>query len=257
MNNTASKVKILIVEDETVLAQDISHRLSLMNYHVTGIAPSVNYALKLIEKHQDIDLVLIDIVLKGHRDGIELANIINNKHNIPFIFLTSHSDSTIIGRAKSVRPYAFILKPFNDRQVGVAIEMALVNFFNKTPEKELLNPYKFKASENQVLQIKNSLFLKKDHHFKRVPLEDILFIQADSNYSTVYTKSDRYLYSIVLKKIEKQLPQDTFLRTHRSYVVNIKMVSGFEGNILFMGANKIPVSKTYKEQVFKLFRTIH
>ncbi len=251
-----SKVKILIVEDEIVLAQDISYRLTAINYEVIGIAPTVSSAIQLLAENRNIDIILIDIILKGNRDGIELARIINNQYNIPFIFLTSHADNHLVERAKSVRPYAYILKPFNDRQVSVAIELALMNFSNKTPEKELLERREFDVADNQVLQIKDSLFLKKDHHFERVLLKEILFLQADSNYCTVHTTSDRFVYSTVLKKIEAELPLNQFLRTHRSYVVNIHLVNGFEGNMLFIGEKKIPVSKTYRSDVFKLFHTI-
>jgi len=256
MNTQASKIKILIVEDEAILASDISNRLKDRNYEIAGIAPTVTRAIQLIEETDAIDIILIDIMLKGDRDGIELAQIINEKYEIPFIFLTAHADDHLVERAKRVRPHAYILKPFNEHQVNIAIELALVNFSKKTPEKNLLEHRGFNPDENQVLQIKDSLFLKKDHHFKRVPLMEILFIQADSNYSSVHTKTDRFIYSIVLRKIEEQLPPNKFLRTHRSFVVNVNSVDGFEGNMLFIGKNKIPVSKAHKSEVFKLFRTI-
>ncbi|MCL6293903.1 LytR/AlgR family response regulator transcription factor [Jejuia spongiicola] len=254
MNN--QKVKILIVEDEILIAQDIANRLTAINYQIVGIAASAKRALELITKNNDIDIMLIDIILKGDIDGIELAKIINDKYQIPFIFLTSHADISLVERAKKVHPYAYILKPFNNRQVSIAIELALVNYANKTRENELVKKQTFNKTENQVLQIKDSLFLKKNHHFERVPLKEILFLQADNNYCTVSTKSERFIYSMVLKKIEAHLPLNQFLRVHRSYVVNINSVNGFEGNMLFVGEKKIPVSKTYKEAVFKLFHTI-
>ncbi|SDM42346.1 LytR/AlgR family response regulator transcription factor [Kriegella aquimaris] len=256
MTNQALKVKLLIVEDEILLANDIANRLSDNNYTIVGIADTATKALDLLSKNQDIDMLLIDIVLKGDRDGIELARIINDTYNIPFLFLTSHADSYLIERAKSVRPYAYLLKPFNDRQVSIAIELALKNFAIKIPERQILGKKTFSPTENQVLQIKDSLFLKKNQHFERVPIEEILFLEADSNYCTVYTRTDRFMYSVGLNKIEAQLPQDRFLRIHRSYVVNINLVDGFEGNMLFIGDNKIPVSKSHKETVFRLFRTI-
>lgn len=155
------KVKLLVVEDEIILAQDIAHRLETMNYEVVGIAPSAEKALEFLSRHPDIDMALLDIILKGDQDGIELARTINLLHHIPFIFLTSHADTHLVERAKSVRPYAYILKPFNDRQVNVAIELALVNYAKKTPGTALLTKKKFSATENQVLQINDSLFLKK------------------------------------------------------------------------------------------------
>ena len=256
MIRIASKVKVLIVEDEILLAQDIRQRLTDMGYEIIGIASTAIKAIKLLEENLNVNIILIDIILKGDLDGIELASLINVKYNIPFVFLTSHADNALVERAKSVKPYAYILKPFNGRQISVAIELALVNFANKTPEKELLEEKKFSESDNQALKINDSLFLKKDHHFERVLLKEIQFLEADSNYCTVHTKTERFMYSMVLKKIEAQLPVNQFLRTHRSYVVNIQSVNGFEGNMLFIGDKKIPVSKTYKDNVFKLFHTI-
>ncbi|WP_139957503.1 LytR/AlgR family response regulator transcription factor [Flavicella sediminum] len=251
-----SKVKIIVVEDEMLLAQDIIQRLTNMNYEVLASAMTAKRALELIEEFPEVDILLLDIMIKGDRDGIELARMIKEKYDIPFIFLTSNADAHIVDRAKSVEPYAYMLKPFNDRQVGISIELALMNYAKKTPEKDLLKRQGFEDNENQVLQIKDSLFLKKDHHFKRVLLDDILFIQADNNYSTVFTKSEKFLYSIVMKKIEEQLPKGRFLRTHRSYIVNTQLIDGFEGNLLHVGGHKIPISKSNKQEVFKLFKTI-
>ncbi|WP_245949196.1 LytR/AlgR family response regulator transcription factor [Lutibacter citreus] len=256
MFNSISKVKLLIVEDEILLANDIANKLSDNNYHIVGIADTAKKALEILAKNHDIDMILIDIILKGEFDGIELARLVNDKYSIPFLFLTSHADSYIIERAKSVKPHAYLLKPFNNRQVCIAIELALKNFSNKFSENEILDKRDFDSSENQVLNIKDSLFLKKNHHFERVRLQEILFLKADSNYCTIHTNSDRFIYSVGLNKVEEQLPVKRFMRVHRSYVVNISSVNGFEGNMLFIGDNKIPVSKAHKDEVFKLFRTI-
>lgn len=256
MIQSIAKVKLLIVEDEILLANDIANKLSDNNYHIAGIADTVKKALTFLEHNQDIDMVMIDIMLKGEFDGIDLARFINEKYQLPFLFLSSHADNYIVERAKIVKPYAYLLKPFNDRQVCIAIELALKNFSNKTAENEMQITKQFTATENQVLNIKDSLFLKKNNHFERVQLQEILYLEADSNYCTVYTKTDRFIYSVGLNKIEEQLPTSRFMRVHRSYVVNINSVSGFEGNMLYLSNTKIPVSKSHKDVVFKLFKTI-
>jgi DNA-binding LytR/AlgR family response regulator len=256
MVNDITKVKLLIVEDEILLANDIANKLSDNNYHIVGMADTAKKALDILANNQDTDIIILDIMLKGEFDGIELAGFINDKYNIPFLFLSSHADSHIIERAKKVKPHAYLLKPFNDRQVSIAIELALKNFSNKAFENEMLSKRDFGTTENQVLHIKNSLFLKKNHHFERVNLQEIHFLKADSNYCSVHTESDRFVYSVGLNKVEEQLPKERFIRVHRSYVVNINSVNGFEGNMLFVGNNKIPVSKTHKEDVFRRFKTI-
>jgi CheY-like chemotaxis protein len=125
MVKETAKVNIIVVEDELLVAQNISSRLTENNYNVLGIADSVKDALMLLSEHRDVDILLLDIILKGEQDGIDLASIINETYSIPFIFLTSHVDSVTVQRAKEVKPSAYILKPFNDRQVCIAIELAL------------------------------------------------------------------------------------------------------------------------------------
>ena len=107
-----------------------------------------------------------------------------------------------------------------------------------------------------TVNINDGLFLKKDHHFERVQFVDILFFKADSNYCSIYTKSNYSNYAVALNTLEKQLPTNIFIRVHKSYVVNINAVMGFEGNFLFIQQNRIPVSELYKEAVFKLFNSI-
>ncbi len=256
MNTPHNKVNILVVEDEFLLAEDIIDRLTAMNYNIVGHATSAEETLSILDKNPNIDLLLLDIIIKGRLDGIELARIINEKYNLPFIFLTSNADTYMVERAKSVNPYAYMLKPFNDRQVGIAIEMALVNFAENKSAIDFNKEQESNAETNNVLQIKDCLFLKKDHHYNKVFLDAILFIEADNNYSTIYTEKEKYLYSVVMKKVEQQLPANLFMRTHRSFIVNTSRIEGYEGNQLFIGHHRIPISKSHKENVFKLFNTI-
>ena len=256
MENTNSKVKVFIVEDEFILAEDIKYRLINMGYEVTGMAATAMDALKKIATNTDINIILLDITIKGTLDGIELATLIKSKYDIPFIFLTSNASTDIVQRAKKTNPYAYILKPYNDLQISIALELALTNFQNKTPNKSTATNEKLTNGQNKSLEIKDSLFLKKNHHYERVLLKDILFLQASSNYCNIITKSYKFIYATVLKKIEEQLPSSQFLRVHRSYVINVNKVTGFEGNLLYIDNEKIPISKNYKDDVFKLFNTL-
>ena len=124
------RVNILIVEDELLLAEDIKLRLEKLGYYVVAFVPSVNTAMEELKSHPEIDLVLIDISLRGKLDGIDLAKMINSLYKIPFIFLTSHADRALAVRAKDVHPAAYMLKPFNDREIAINIELALLNYSN-------------------------------------------------------------------------------------------------------------------------------
>lgn len=109
-----SKVKILVAEDELIIAEDIRMMLENLGYEVIGTVPDYTEAIELIDKNPP-DVILIDILLAGEKDGIALAETIREKHNLPFIFITSHSDAATVERAKSVHPDGYIVKPFEKR----------------------------------------------------------------------------------------------------------------------------------------------
>ena len=125
---------ILIIEDEFMISEDIAMRLSDFGYKVSGVAASALAAIEILEKGET-DLALVDINIDGDMDGIELSKIINDRFKIPFIYLTSLANKTVVERAKETLPASYLLKPFNDRQVQIAIEMALVNYTERTNPK--------------------------------------------------------------------------------------------------------------------------
>ena len=118
------KAQVLIVEDDAIIAMDIESQLKQLGY---GVTAKVAYGEKVIEKVKENapDLVLMDIILKGEMDGIEAAEEIHTQFDIPVIFLTAYADKNRLKRAKLANPYGYILKPFQDKDLEVTIEMAL------------------------------------------------------------------------------------------------------------------------------------
>ncbi|MEE8423141.1 MAG: response regulator, partial [Thermodesulfobacteriota bacterium] len=118
------KAQVLIVEDDAIIAMDIESQLKKLGYGVTGV---VAYGEKVIEKikENETDVVLMDIVLKGEMDGIEAADQIRTQFDIPVIFLTAFANKDRLERAKLTYPFGFILKPFQNKDLEVTIEMAL------------------------------------------------------------------------------------------------------------------------------------
>lgn len=128
--------RILIVEDEPIIAVDIESTLMKGDYIISGIAYSSVQALDMLYS-RDIDLVLLDISIKGDMDGIEIAAIINEKYHLPFIFITSFSDQLTLQRAKLTMPYGYIVKPFKDRDILSSIEIALYRYDMDSHQAEL------------------------------------------------------------------------------------------------------------------------
>lgn len=119
-----SRAKILIVEDEGTVAAHIQMCLERLGYDVVGIADTGQDALDLARDHQP-DLVTMDVILQGSLDGIQTADRLRKTRDIPVVFLTSLSDTLTMQRAKTTAPYAYLIKPFQEHELRLALEIAL------------------------------------------------------------------------------------------------------------------------------------
>jgi DNA-binding NarL/FixJ family response regulator len=121
-----SNTRVLIVEDDPVIAADIEIYLQSMDYFVCGKAYKMSRAFDLLSTTYP-DIVLLDINLSGGQEGIDLGRFINEKYQIPFVFLTSYADKNTIQEAKQVEPAGYIVKPYNEKDLFAALEIALFN----------------------------------------------------------------------------------------------------------------------------------
>lgn len=116
--------KIMIVEDEGVIAMNLRRKLEMMGFTVTSVVDNCTDALKQAADTRP-DLVMMDIIIQGDADGIETAERLRDQQDVPVVFLTAHSDESTIERAKSALPYGYLVKPFEERELKTTIEMAL------------------------------------------------------------------------------------------------------------------------------------
>ncbi|NOT37130.1 MAG: response regulator transcription factor [Saprospiraceae bacterium] len=131
-----SNIRILIIEDEIIIAEDIAAMLTNLGYDVLEIIGHSQKAIDFLSENNP-DLVLCDINIKGPNDGIQVVEFINNKKKIPFIYLTSLSDKDTLDRAKKTLPYGYIIKPFDEKDLLSAIEMALYKFHQEMEYYEI------------------------------------------------------------------------------------------------------------------------
>jgi two-component system, response regulator PdtaR len=125
-----SEIKILIVEDDPIIAADIEAFLNNADYTVSGVAYSPGKAMQEL-KNNTPDLVLLDINLSAEINGIDIAMYIHESVKVPFIYLTSYSTSDIIKKAKLTEPSGYIIKPFDESDLYANIEIALYNYAQK------------------------------------------------------------------------------------------------------------------------------
>jgi PAS domain S-box-containing protein len=128
-----SKKKILIVEDDGIVAMDLQFTLQRSGYNVVGHAPSGKEAIKLLGEAQP-DLVLMDIRLRGILDGIQTSHKIRSQLDVPIVYLTAHADEDTLGRAQETEPYGYLVKPFQDEELRATVQMAL---YKHNMEKKL------------------------------------------------------------------------------------------------------------------------
>lgn len=122
-----SAIRVLIVEDDPIITEDIKDMLTSVNYQVVATAYDKEEAFEAIDQIKP-DLVLLDINLDGNYEGFEVAEYINKTRKIPFLYLTSYSGKEVIDKAKQTLPMGYIVKPFNERELFSSIEIALHNF---------------------------------------------------------------------------------------------------------------------------------
>ena len=201
------KARILIVEDEALVASDIEESLESVGYRIVGAVPNAEEGIKKAREQQP-DLVLMDIKLEGEMDGIAAASVIHQTLNIPVIFLTAYADGDTIERAKITEPYGYILKPFKQIELRTAIELALYQHAvdreraaQTTEQREqkitkLFSPASFQveAVEKDSEQIKEILeFLKKVEPFKTLA-DDILLQVAKASHFEDYEAGDLIVF---------------------------------------------------------------
>ncbi len=141
----------MIVEDIWLIANDLKDSLSKLGYTVTSIVPSGEAAVEKAEEEAP-DLILMDIVLSGQMDGIACAEKIRSGKDIPVIYLSAYSDEKKLERAKVTEPYAYLVKPINDRELRISIEMALYRHRMEKERKRLLDSYQETLHKVKVLQ---------------------------------------------------------------------------------------------------------
>lgn len=244
-------IKILVVEDEMLIGAKIAMQLTNMGYEVSGILPRGEEAI-LHVKDNNVDILLLDINLKGELDGIETARQIQMQSNIPIIYLTANADEATFNKAKTTRPAAFISKPFKQLDLQRAIELTI----SRMAEKETGPHTNNETGDGQHFILKDRIFIRSKDKMIKIMVTDILYIEADRNYSRIFTGNKEYLLSVTLKAIEEKLSMDLFVRIHRSYIINIAQVEEVAESHVIIAHKAVPMSAGLKENLLQKIQTL-
>lgn len=213
-----SDYKVLVVEDELLVAADIEESLELLGYSVVGTVATGKDAIESVKKHLP-DIILMDIMLKGDMTGIEAATIIGKKHDVPIIYLTANADLGTIEKAKFSLPYGYIIKPFTEKDLQTNIEIARYKFKNDIQTKMESDQYnRFFDDLNKC--DKKSLFAESEKGLEKINHRDIYYIETDGEGVVVYLLDDNLFVSKSIDNLAKELPEDQFIRVNKNQIVN-------------------------------------
>lgn len=229
------KKKVLIVEDEVLIADSIANMLLRNGYEVLESAISFQEAITLFDCHQP-DITLLDIRLSGAGSGIDVANYIREKNeDAAFIFLTSQKDRRYLDAAKPTRPAGYLNKPIQPANLLSMLEIALYNASSKSSN---LKPDQYLLIGNSRIKMSNIKFLKAEHVYVRI-------FTGDGNSA---------LYRTTLSELLEKLQERHFIRTHRSFIVNLNWVTGYDEQEVKLGKDRVPVSRANRRKVLDLLR---
>jgi DNA-binding LytR/AlgR family response regulator len=240
------KFKIGIVEDDLIIARAISEMLVECGYDVTEPATRYSEAISMIEEEEP-DLLLLDIKISGKLDGVMVAKTVNEQFGTPFIFLTGNSDTATIDKTTSLSPAAFLIKPVSQHQLYATIQIALTNSTNSRPAS--------KRSDNNPIAW-DHIFVKDNGSHHRLKLDEILMVESEENYVRIhFANGSKSLLRYTLSDFSNILDNKRFARVHRSYIVALNKIREIQTEQVTLDDGRvIPVSKSYRDEVFRLLQ---
>lgn len=223
-----NKLKVLIIEDELMIAQDIQEKLNIAGHEVIAIARNYHQAIAVIEK-QLPDIVLVDVHLEdSSQDGISTVKELLTFHQMPVIYLTGHSESDTIARAKETRPAAYLLKPFRAHELAIQLELAYVNSKNSN------------VNENTESDF---LYLPFNKGYEKLIKTEVVYMQAHGAYVNAYLLNETQpkLFSMNLGYIAQYFQSSDFYRLSRSLLINLNYIERIEREQLWMHTQSKPI----------------
>ncbi|WP_459190268.1 LytR/AlgR family response regulator transcription factor [Parabacteroides sp. APC149_11_2_Y6] len=225
------EIKCIITDDEPIARKGLKRYIGKIDY-LTVIGECED-AIQLNTMLQSVqpDLLFLDIEMP-HLTGLEFLASLRNPPKV--IITSAHKEYALQGFELDVVDY--LLKPIPFQRFLKAVNKVHALMEGELPEKEKEDEYIFVKSEKQL---------------KKIYLKEILYVESMENYIIIHTLSSKEIVNTRLKSVLASLPEKYFLQVHRSYVVNLSQIKAIEGNQLLIAGDKIPVTRTLREQVYK------
>ncbi|MGB1217409.1 MAG: LytR/AlgR family response regulator transcription factor [Saprospiraceae bacterium] len=240
-------IRILIVEDELPFQLDLEMMLDEMEYDVIGIVDNSEEAIKTIFV-QKPDLILMDIDINGDLSGIEVGEKIKELE-IPIIYITSHNNREMYESAKTSNLAGYMVKPVNRITFESTLDVIALQIIKDRQNKN------FQENKGVNINTQNKILIKHNKFYHMVKLDDIQFVEASEGYTTIHLAEKSLVSNLRLSDLEQLLPKEKFVKTHRSYIMNIQFCDAIDASdhiILMKNGKQIPISRAMKKKIMEI-----
>lgn len=238
-------LRLLLLEDLDKEANELISFLETNNYEVIRVTNALEAEKEI--KNRFFDVIILDIMIDGKPEGIELAQRMNRQGvNIPFLFLTSMQSKAVFDEAKLTNPMVYLLKPYNELELLYSLELAIESCYQQS------NSISF--NDRSGVLSPSYLFIKKKRSVVKVDVEAVNFIEVKEKYCSIACNDGQYLIKLSLTKLKEMLCNPDFKQVHRNYLVNVKKIKEiyFEDNLIILADDsQIPFSERYKNAFIK------
>jgi DNA-binding LytR/AlgR family response regulator len=240
-------IKILIIEDDLVIAQNLKEYLQSFGYSAIKISKNHNETLTILKSFIP-DIYLVDIMLKNStKDGIDIMKEVGSDIQKPIVYLTANTDEDTRNRAKITKPAAYLVKPISEKQLEIAVEFALsTHEADDTPSFVDNCPF---ISNNDYF------FIKHNSVYERINKAEIISLKSDGVYTVIHTLKKEYTHSIHLKEFLDRLKHTPMIRCHNSHAVNSRFIQSFDQDFVYIKAKdqmkSIPIGKVYRKDLME------
>jgi DNA-binding LytR/AlgR family response regulator len=231
---TAHIYSCVIVEDDDASRLILENYISRIEFlELRASLKSGKEGFHYLVNNPDIDILLLDINMP-EMSGIELLRAIPNNHET--ILITTETAYAV--EAFDLKALDYLVKPVQFERFARAIHRAIDTIY-------------FSRRVGEPNEDQKEIYVKSNAKFYKLSYQDIYFVEALADYVLLYTENTRFIVYSTMKSIEEKLRGTTFVRVHRSYIVNMRKIQFIEGNTLIINGKHIPISKTYQETLFQ------
>lgn len=226
-------IKVLIVEDEILIAETIRMYLNERGHTVTDIAISYDEAVAAYKDTQP-DVILLDVRLYGEKSGIDFANyLIDNQQKTPYIYLTSQFDKRIVENAMTTKPHGYLTKPIQKETLWTTTELAHYQAMNEDEDDDQMILNLYDGTTWHLIDQKDILYINANHvyiHFHTL------------NHPAVMVRNS-------ISQIIEELDPELFIQSHRGHIINVTKVESYNNNFVIINNEEIPLSRSKKSEV--------